>query len=170
MIIQCPRCEAKYRAKLAENEALPQHVTCPKCRHRFAPEEAQVSPPPKPGPRVLLIDDARFFRELIQEVLTDSGMSLETATNARDGWKCLQTQSFDLVLIDINLPDVNGLEMVTRIRREEKLKTLKILCISGIYRKDAEALKALRAGADDFISKSFQPDELKARIEKLLGQ
>ncbi|WP_303721082.1 response regulator [Malonomonas rubra] len=73
-----------------------------------------------------------------------------------------------MLISDINLPDKNGLDLIREIRSTEKYTDLVILCVSGVYRKDYGAKMAIRAGADDFISKSFQPPELTERIDKLL--
>jgi DNA-binding response OmpR family regulator len=92
-----------------------------------------------------------------------------TADTGSEAWSKLQQDPYDLLMIDINLPDISGLDLVAKLRQNEKTKNLRILCISGVYRKDADAIKAIRAGADDFISKSFQPHELNERIDRLLA-
>jgi DNA-binding response OmpR family regulator len=120
-------------------------------------------------PRVLLVDDARFFRELISDILKERELVLDTADTGSEAWSKLQQDPYDLLMIDINLPDISGLDLVAKLRQNEKTKNLRILCISGVYRKDADAIKAIRAGADDFISKSFQPHELNERIDRLLA-
>jgi DNA-binding response OmpR family regulator len=120
-------------------------------------------------PKILIVDDARFFRELLLELLAERQAELLTADTAKGAWERLQLDDVALLIVDINLPDVSGLKLITQIRQHEKLKNIRILCVSGVYRQDDDALKALRAGADDFISKSFKPDELNQRIDKLLN-
>ncbi len=116
------------------------------------------------------MDDARFFRELLSDLLEGYDANLQTADNAEDTWVMLHQQSFDLLIVDINLPDRNGLDLIKDIRADADLKKIKILAISGVYRKDDDALAAIRAGADDFISKSFKPHELTEHIDKLLNK
>lgn len=169
MIIQCPKCQTRYRVKDQLDSQEPLQALCPKCSHRFQllltdGEVSTVSI----APRVLLVDDARFFRELISDILRERELDLDTADNGNEAWRKLNRDSYDLLMIDINLPDISGLDLIAKLRQNEKTKDLRILCISGVYRKDADAIHAIRAGADDFISKSFQPHELKERIDKLL--
>lgn len=169
MIIQCPKCDAKYRTRVLVDAHSPLQASCPKCNYRFLvvsdSSDALVS---SVSPRILIIDDARFFRELILDLLTGRDAELDTANSAREGWEKLLQNEYDLVMVDINLPDMSGLDLIGKIRQEGSLKAVKVLCISGVYRKDTDALNAIRAGADDFISKSFQPDEFNSRIDKLL--
>lgn len=164
MIIQCPECKSRYRTKaLPENRAAVQ-VKCPKCEHRFsisqdASDQRQT---------ILMVDDARFFRELMTDLLKERDAKVLTADSAAEASRILQESTIDLLIVDINLPDKSGLELIREIRAEDRFSELPILCISGVYRKEDDAMKAIRAGADDFISKSFKPHELNERIDKLL--
>jgi CheY-like chemotaxis protein len=73
------------------------------------------------------------------------------------------------VLVDLNLPDMSGQELMRKIRSDHALGRLKVLAMSGAYRKaDCEA-DALASGADAFLNKSFKPEELQQRIRDLLG-
>jgi predicted Zn finger-like uncharacterized protein len=172
MIIQCPSCKSRYRSRVLSPGQSPLQINCPKCNHRFLvnPPQPQTteSSEPEQARRVLMVDDARFFRELMLDLLSDIGVKLLTANNAEDAWELLGRQGVELLIVDINLPDKNGLELIREIRRDARFKGLRILCISGVYRRDDDAMAAIRAGADDFISKSFKPEELLARVEKLL--
>ncbi len=167
MIIQCLKCGARYRTKVLSQAKTPLQATCPKCQHRFlvTVDASSIDPP-----RILIVDDARFFRELIIDLLKDRELVLETADSAREALEKLHQEDYALLMVDINLPDMNGLELIGKLREDGKLQSLKILSISGVYRKDADAMSAIRAGADDFMPKSFQPDELMERIDRLLGK
>ena len=170
MKIQCPNCLSIYQTRVLVESHSPLQVTCPKCQYRFL--VAYDSPDALKTlslPRILIVDDARFFRELLLDILAQRQAELMTADTAKGAWEELNKQRIDLLIVDINLPDVSGLKLIAKIRQSEKLKGLKILCVSGVYRQEDDALKALRAGADDFISKSFKPDELNQRIDKLLN-
>lgn len=172
MIIQCPSCKSRYRASVLPEGHTSVKVTCPKCKHQFVVEqgESTQSLPIAQQSTILLVDDARFFRELLLDLLKERQAHLLTADNAEDAWQQLHQQKVDLLIVDINLPDKNGLDLIRDIRGEAKLASLPILCISGVYRKDDDAKNAIRAGADDFISKSFKPYELNERIDKLLSK
>ena len=170
MIIQCPECQSRYRTRVLPEGQSSVQVKCPKCNHQFLvrhehPDEASDLGAKK---TLLMVDDARFFRELMLDLLEDRKADLLTADNAQEAWDILQQRPVDLLIVDINLPDKNGLDLIREIRSVEKLAKLPILCISGVYRKDDDAMMAIRAGADDFISKSFKPHELNERIDKLL--
>ncbi len=166
MIIQCPECKSRYRTKVLPEEQASVRVKCPKCTHSFVAGQDGLANSHKET--ILLVDDARFFRDLMVDLLTERAANLITADSAEDAWIKLHKHSVDLLIVDINLPDKNGLELIQDIRADKIRAQVPILCISGVYRKDDDAAKAVRAGADDFISKSFKPEELNERIDKLL--
>ncbi|MBD1399201.1 response regulator [Pelovirga terrestris] len=167
MKIQCPKCEAKYLTQLAIDSSSSVVVTCPKCRHRFTVDPLKDG---KPSPKILIVDDARFFRELIMDLLVDQNVELTTAHCGEEAWKLLQSVSFDLLIADINLPDISGSDLIKRVRNDPHCASLPILCISGVYRQDDDARQAFIAGANDFMTKSFHPEDFTARIDKLLAR
>ena len=170
MIIQCPECSSRYRTKVLPEGHSTAQVNCPKCKHQFtvSADDSEPITTASELASILMVDDARFFRELMADLLKERVVNLLTADSAEEAWRTLQKNSVDLLIVDINLPDKNGLDLIREIRAEQKFAELPILCISGVYRKDDDAMKAIRAGADDFISKSFKPHELNERIDKLL--
>ncbi len=167
MKIQCPKCEAKYRTKSDVDSSSPVVVVCPKCRHRFTVEPFREE---KPSPRILIVDDARFFRELIMDLLDDRRFELTTANCGEEAWEFLQSDSYDLLIVDVNLPDISGLDLIRRVRNAQHCSGLPILCISGVYRQDDDARQAFIAGANDFMTKSFHPEDFTARIDKMLSR
>jgi predicted Zn finger-like uncharacterized protein len=166
MKIQCPECKAKYRVQSAVDSSSPVVVTCPKCRHRFSVKPVKEE---KPARKILIVDDARFFRELIMDLLDDRKFELTTANCGEGAWEMLQSESFDLLIADVNLPDISGLDLIRRVRSDQRCARLPILCISGVYRQDDDARQAFIAGANDFMTKSFHPEDFTARIDKLLS-
>ena len=170
MIIQCPSCKSRYRTRVLSTGQSSLQIKCPKCAHSFLvdPGQSHGTEIATEKPTILLVDDARFFRDLLLDLLKHYPANLLTADNAEDTWVMLHRHPVALLIVDINLPDKNGLDLVREIRADKTLKNIRILCISGVYRKDDDAVSAIRAGADDFISKSFRPDELTKRINKLL--
>mgnify|MGYP006290069341 CR=1 FL=1 len=167
MKIECPKCKAKYRTQSAVDSSSPVEVTCPKCRHRFTVEPFKEE---KPAPKILIVDDARFFRELIMDLLDDRKFELTTANCGEEAWKLLQSDVFDLLIADVNLPDISGFDLIKRVRNDQHCARLPILCISGIYRQDDDARQAFIADANDFMTKSFHPEDFTARIDKLLAK
>lgn len=167
MKVQCPQCQAKYRTQSPVDQSMSLVVTCPKCRHRFSLLRVEQELPPK---EILIVDDARFFRELIMDLLAGNKFALTTANCGEEAWKQLQTATFDLLIIDINLPDISGLDLIRRLRGDQRFADIPMLCISGVYRRDDDARQAIMAGANDFMIKSFHPDDFTARIDKLLAK
>lgn len=168
LVIQCPYCRSRYRTAQSLAAGASRTVTCPQCREPFQVISDGTGLEVAPLAHVLVVDDARFFRELLQDLLADQQLRLTTADNAGQAWELLTAEDFDLLIVDINLPDLNGLELVSRIRTDRRLAALPILCLSGVYRQEEDSRKALRAGADDFLGKSFAPEELIGRINRLL--
>jgi DNA-binding response OmpR family regulator len=73
------------------------------------------------------------------------------------------------VILDLNLPGMSGYELIRSVRMDPALDKLRLLAMSGVYRKVADAVEVQAAGADDFISKSFKPEQLQLRVKKLLA-
>jgi DNA-binding response OmpR family regulator len=167
MKIQCPQCETKYRTQSQVDLSKPLVLTCPNCRHHFTVETLGNEKPPK---KILIVDDARFFRELMMDLLADRKVELITANCGEEAWKMLQIDHFDLLIADVNLPDISGFDLIRRVRGHQRCAGTPILCISGVYRQDDDAREAFMAGANDFMTKSFHPEDLTARVEKLLAR
>lgn len=171
MIIQCPGCTTSYRIKDMMPGQRDAHVTCPQCSCHFtlhAPQKTGDPPAVRAGAAVLLVDDAPFFREMIADLLVPLNLNLHFAATASEALAKLSKISFVLVLVDLNLPDRNGLELIREIRIYPPWKNLHIVAMSGVYRREQDALEAIRAGADDFQNKSFRPEDLRARVRKFL--
>ena len=169
MVIECPACHSRYRTRVVGARQSPIQVRCPKCSHQFLVDPARDHSESSLGkPNILVVDDALFFRDLLVDLLKGSEANLLTAESAEDAWIKLHQQKIDLMLVDINLPDKNGLELIRDMRADSNFAKTKVLCISGVHRKEDDAKIALRVGADDFISKSFKPEDLLDRINNLL--
>lgn len=165
MRIQCPKCAAKYRAQFSVDHSAPLVVTCPKCRHRFTVARVEEEKTPK---KLLIVDDARFFRELIMDLLAGRNLELTTVSCGEEAWRMLQADQFDLLIVDVNLPDISGFDLIKRVRSDQRWALTPILCISGVYRQEDDARQAFMAGADEFMTKSFHPEDFTVRIDKLL--
>ena len=168
MIIECPQCQSRYRIKDPVNANSNATATCPKCQKRFVAEQNRVEEGEQSQKTVLVVDDAQFFRELIFDILSTQNYQLIAAENAQQASKSLLAHNIDLLIVDVNLPEVSGYAFIKKIREQKKFANLPILCISGVHRKDADYTKALSVGATDFTTKSFAPDELIDRVKKLL--
>jgi two-component system KDP operon response regulator KdpE len=117
-----------------------------------------------PGALILVVEDDEETRTALARVLRGRGYRV---TEAGDGRTCLERWSLrrpDLVLLDLGLPDIDGLELIRRIRREAATP---ILILSGRY-EEREKVAALDRGADDYVTKPFGIEELAARIRGAL--
>jgi excisionase family DNA binding protein len=118
--------------------------------------------------KVLLVDDDRELVELLTDVFERDGrFDIRTANNGFDAGMLVKEFRPDLVVLDVMLPDINGKEVCQRVRKDETLESVKIICISGMVEQDKiSELKA--AGANDFMHKPFNVDRLLDRACDLL--
>lgn len=113
--------------------------------------------------RILIVDDERPIRELIKFTLSSAGYECETAADGRQAADLIERQDYDLTLLDIMLPQIDGYELI------EYLMPLGVPVIFLTAKGDvADRVKGLRMGADDYIVKPFEPSELVARVESVL--
>jgi len=118
------------------------------------------------GHNVLYIEDNPDNMTLVQRALETRGYKLLKAKNGLDGVKTAETEDVDLILLDINLPDIDGYEVAQRLRSSQKiaLKTVPIIAVTANALK-GDAEKALNAGCDVYMSKPINIRELWARVE-----
>lgn len=176
MIIQCPSCGARYQIDAKRTSKRVARVKCPKCADIFQVtlvEEQGGESPAVPAaaprvPKVLVVDDSKFFRELILDVLKPMPMTFLTAADGTEALEVIRRERPDLVILDLNLPGKNGYELIREVRAEEDLKNIRLLAMSGVYRKETDVTEVRHVGADDFINKSFKPEQLQERVTALL--
>src|SRR6266508_473945 len=113
--------------------------------------------------RVLLIDDEQFYYKLIRKTLTEAEYNLEYAKSGTEGLAKIPSFDPDLLIIDLKLPEMDGFEIVKRIRRDPKFSHTPVIVITSADEL-SEKLKAFELGADDYLVKPFQPEELVARM------
>ena len=114
---------------------------------------------------ILVIDDSPDTLEIIQRNLTNRGHQVLTATNAADGLSLLEINHVDLVITDMKMPKVGGLEVVQHIR--ENFSDIEVMVITG-YATVAGAVEAVKLGAEEYLAKPFTEDELNAAVERAL--
>lgn len=117
--------------------------------------------------KVLVVDDEPDIVDLITRGLLDDGrFEVKVAANGFDAGMMVKEYRPDLIVLDVNLPDINGKEVCHRVRADQNLEEVRIICISGEVMEDRiQELKL--AGADDFVPKPFDVDVL---IEKMCAQ
>jgi pilus assembly protein CpaE len=113
--------------------------------------------------RVLLIDDEPFYFILIQKKLQESYYELEYVKSGSEGLAKIPSFDPGLLIVDLKLPEMDGFEILERLRRDAKFSNIPVIVITA---KDelSEKLKAFELGADDYLVKPFQPEELVARM------
>lgn len=118
--------------------------------------------------KALVVDDDEELVELIRDVLEQDGrFEVRVANNGFDAGMMTKEYRPDIIVLDVMLPDINGKEVCQRVRADETLEDVKIICISGMVEKDKiEDLK--ESGADDFMQKPFEIESLVERMCELL--
>lgn len=121
--------------------------------------------PPEPieHGNILVVDDIAMNREVLRRLLEKRGYTVTEAAGGEEALLLLQAQSFDLMLLDILMPEVTGWEVLQRARRDFPIQKLPIVMISAVDEQDA-VVRCLELGADDYIIKPFEPAILKARV------
>ena len=174
MVITCPSCQTRYRIDPSASKAKVATVKCPGCGHTFeislVEETLRQKDPPAPvRPVVLVVDDARFFREMIKDILSELPVALDDAADGHEAWQKITASRPQLVLLDLNIPGKNGREILQSLQQSAQLDSVKVLAMSGVERGEETASEIRLIGAADFISKSFKPRELQKRVRDLLA-
>jgi excisionase family DNA binding protein len=153
-----------FRVPGSRFRRIPRHELFQFMRENGIPTDALES-----GKRKLLIvdDDQELVDLLADTFARDGRFDIKTANNGFDAGMLVKEFRPDIVILDIMLPDINGKEVCQRVRSDETLESVKIICISGMVEQDKVA--DLRAsGADDFMQKPFVVDKLLDRVCDLL--
>ena len=114
--------------------------------------------------RILLVDDDLELTQLLTEILTLEGFQVTVAEDGEEGLQRLAEQSFDLVLLDVMMPRLNGFAMLTKLRKTHDTPVL-MLTARG---DSQDRVNGLEAGADDYLAKPFDDRELLARVRAIL--
>ena len=121
-----------------------------------------------PGPRVLVVDDNAINRRVAHEILVNAGCAVVTVDRGEAAISEVQQQSFDIVLMDIQMPDMNGVEATERIRTLQLSSVPPIVAMTA-YSMQTDKDKFMKAGLDEYISKPIRPDEMLAKVASLTG-
>ena len=120
--------------------------------------------------RVLAVDDSLTVRELERKLLAGRGYAADVAVDGMDGWNAVRTGHYDLVITDVDMPRMDGIELATLIKRDPLLKSLPVMIVS--YKdRDEDRLRGLEAGADYYLTKgSFHDETLLQAVVDLIGE
>jgi len=115
--------------------------------------------------RILLVEDEQKIADALKMGLTENGYNVETAYDGNIGWKLFEQYSFDLIILDINLPGITGYELCKRIRsRNAQVPVIMLTALNSLNDK----IEGYDAGADDYIIKPFEFKELLMKMRVLL--
>jgi DNA-binding response OmpR family regulator len=117
--------------------------------------------------RILVVEDDPDIAELVERYLSKAGFATDRATSGRDAIDAITLKAPDLLVLDLMLPHVDGLEICRRVRAHDKTANIPIIMLTA-RAEESERIVGLELGADDYLAKPFSPNELVARVRALL--
>jgi two-component system sensor histidine kinase and response regulator WspE len=121
------------------------------------------------APRILVVDDSHTVREMERRLLVRSGYTVATAQNGQEAWNLLRLNEYDLLISDVDMPQMTGIELVTRVRANPRLSRLPVIILSYKDRVE-DRTRGLEAGADFYLTKgSFENNSFLQAVVDLVG-
>lgn len=111
--------------------------------------------------KILIVEDDRLIAELERDYLEAAGYAVEMEASGKEGLRMALSGDYDLVLLDVMLPEMSGFEVCRRLRREKNVALMMVTAL----RDDVDKIRGLGLGADDYVVKPFSPSELTARVK-----
>jgi len=124
-----------------------------------------MSQPDETTPHVLIVDDDTRIRELLRKYLSDNGYRTSTAGDASEAYEKMQALEYDLLVLDIMMPGITGLEFTEKLRAAQN--AVPILLLTALAETE-QRIEGLAMGADDYLPKPFDPKELLLRVQSIL--
>ncbi len=118
-------------------------------------------------PSILMIEDDLSVSTLTRDLFSKEGYEIKTVSNGSDGWNALQREEFDLLVLDLGLPDMNGLDLCARIKRDPVHGKLPVFILTALGSSE-DIVRGLEAGAEDYLPKPFNEREFLARARAIL--
>ena len=120
--------------------------------------------------RILVVDDSITVREVECRLLRNQGYVVETAVNGMDGWNAVRLSNYDMVITDVDMPRMNGIEFVKRMKSDSRLKNIPVMIVS-YKEREADRMEGLKAGANYYLTKSsFHDEALLEAVVSLIGK
>jgi DNA-binding response OmpR family regulator len=116
--------------------------------------------------KVLVADDDNTFRSLVVEILTGAGYEVRAEENGLLAWNRLEAEGADLAVLDVNMPEMDGFQLLRRIRTDERYRDMPVLMLTIRAFAD-DQVQGYETGADDYLTKPFNSDILLARVKVL---
>lgn len=135
----------------------------------FVEEEKKISNQVNGRPQILLVEDEQVFIEVFSKKLEEEGFEVDVANNGAWGAKQVEEKKYELIILDILMPNLNGLELIEKIRQGTTNKEAPIIAISNSI-EDEKAQEAIETGASEFFIKTrITPSELARKAKSLVG-
>ncbi|MFO7929089.1 MAG: response regulator [Candidatus Humimicrobiaceae bacterium] len=117
--------------------------------------------------KILIVDDEQNIRKTLKQCLANEGYDIDIAVNGEEALKKIKDDNFDLVLLDIKMPGMNGMEVLNKLRERKDSTNVVMMTAYGTVERAVEAMKL---GAIDFLSKPFTPEEIRNLVKKIFGR
>lgn len=120
------------------------------------------------GKKILIIEDDKFLRELISRKLKDEEFEIAEAVDGEEGLKKIKEEKPDLILLDLILPNIDGFEVLSRMKEDPKITAIPVIILSNLGQKE-EVERGLKLGAADYLIKAhFTPGEIVEKIKNVM--
>jgi len=120
--------------------------------------------------RILAVDDSLTVRELERKLLSGRGYVTDVAVDGMDGWNAVRNGKYDLVVTDVDMPRMDGIELATLIKKDPELRSIPVMIVSYKDREE-DKMRGLEAGADYYLTKgSFHDETLLQAVVDLIGE
>ena len=130
--------------------------------------EAATAAESQPLPNVLIVDDVEDNLDLLEDILEDQSVHLIRATSGLEALSAAERESFELVILDVNMPEMDGFEVARRMRAMKQCATVPIIFLTAYRTNNNDLVTGLQAGANDYVNKPVDKDDLVARVEAML--
>lgn len=122
------------------------------------------------GKKILVVEDSAATRSLIVSTLEDLGdIEVIDVPNGFEALKAIPSQPFDLILTDINMPEINGLEIISFVKKHPDYRSIPMIILSTEQSQE-DIQKGLSLGASEYLTKPFDPDRLKEAVSRVMGR
>jgi two-component system sensor histidine kinase and response regulator WspE len=120
--------------------------------------------------RILAVDDSLTVRELERKLLSGRGYATDVAVDGMDGWNAVRNGKYDLVVTDVDMPRMDGIELATLIKKDPELRSIPVMIVSYKDREE-DKMRGLEAGADYYLTNgSFHDETLLQAVVDLIGE
>lgn len=133
------------------------------------PQEPQEPQHQQQGRRILVVEDDPHILRQVEFILHQQGYTVETATTGVEAFRALAARRPDLLITDIMMPEMDGYELVSSIRRDAELANLPVMMLTA-RTQDSDVMQGYRSGTDMYLTKPFSPNELVNFVKRILGE